>query len=279
MGKFTGVLLASDYDHTISTMDGSIPARNVEALRYFIREGGTFSVVSGRSIPLFRSRVPLLPINAPCLLYNGAMCYDFRSERLLFSYTLPADAQEILDALLAQLSDVRIEVQTKDACYAYTADPLRDEYLRRCGAPCVHGPAPQPWVKLVVYGRFRAVEYDAADSLSSEDLAQFDRIETQMHTLCKGRANVARSMGRIVECWPIGCDKGASARRLAAMLGCKTLVGIGDAPNDLPLLDEADFAFCPGDCDPALRTRPYRFAAPCGEGAVAGAIEALEGLL
>ena len=115
--------------------------------------------------------------------------------------------------------------------------------------------------------------------VSYTHLAQFDRIETQMRTLCKGRANVARSMGRIVECWPIGCDKGASARRLAAMLGYKTLVGIGDAPNDLPLLDEADFAFCPGDCDPALRTRPYRFTAPCGEGAVAGAIEALEGLL
>ena len=279
MGKFSGVLLASDYDHTLSAMDGSIPAQNVEALRYFVSEGGTFSVVTGRSIPLFRSRVPLLPVNAPCLLYNGAVCYDFRSQTLLFSYALPADAQEILDELLAQLPDVRIEVQTKDACYAYAPDPLRDEYLRRCGAPCIYGAAPQPWIKIVVYGKFRKAEYDAADSLSAEDLAQFDRIEQKMRTLCKGRANVARSMGRIVECWPPDCDKGASARRLANLLGCKTLVGIGDAPNDLPLLDEADFAFCPADCDPALRALPYRFAAPCGEGTAASAIAALEKLL
>lgn len=279
MGKFTGVLLASDYDHTISAMDGSIPARNVEALRYFIREGGTFSVVSGRSVPLFRSRVPLLPINAPCLLYNGAVCYDYRTEKLLFSYQLPADAQEILDALLCDFPDVRIEAQTLDACYAYTDDPLRDEYLRRCGAPCIHGAAPQPWVKLVVYGKFRRAEYDTADSITAEDLAQFDRIERQMRRLCEGRANVARSMGRIVECWPLECDKGTSARRLAQQFGCKTLVGIGDAPNDLPLLNEADIAFCPSDCAPALRSLPYRFAAPCGEGAVASALEELESIL
>lgn len=282
MGIFTGVLFAADFDHTITAMDGSIPQKNLDAIRAFVAEGGVFSVASGRSVPLFREKARLLPINAPCLLYNGAACYDYREGKYLFRYDMPEDAQEILDGLRARFSDVRIEVQTPDTCYAYGDDPMRDAYLRRLGAKFVYAgemPVPRPWLKIVVYGKFRRPEYDTADSITPEDIAQFDRVEAAMQELSRGRANVARSMARIVECWPLGCDKGSSARALARRLGCTVLAGAGDAPNDLPLLDEADYAFCPSDCDAALRSRPYRFTAPCGEGTIAAAMEELKGLL
>ena len=67
MGIFTGVLFAADFDHTITAMDGSIPEKNLDAIRAFVAEGGVFSVASGRSVPLFREKARLLPINAPCL--------------------------------------------------------------------------------------------------------------------------------------------------------------------------------------------------------------------
>ncbi len=282
MGIFTGVLFAADFDHTITAMDGSIPEKNLDAIRAFVAEGGVFSVASGRSVPLFREKARLLPINAPCLLYNGAACYDYREEKFLFQYDMPDDAQEILDGLCAQFPDVRIEVQTPDTCYAYGDDPMRDAYLRRVGAKFAYAgdaPVPRPWVKIVVYGKLRRPEYDSVDSITPEDIAYFDRIEAVLRELSRGRANVARSMGRIVECWPLGCDKGSSARELARRMGCTVLVGAGDAPNDLPLLNESDYAFCPADCAAALRSGPYRFVAPCGEGAIAAAMEELKKLL
>lgn len=32
MGRFSNVLLASDFDHTLTDMSGQIPARNLEAI-------------------------------------------------------------------------------------------------------------------------------------------------------------------------------------------------------------------------------------------------------
>ena len=280
MGKFTGVLFACDFDHTISAMDGTIPESNIAAIREFLAGGGRFSVVSGRSVPLFRQKFSLLPINAPCILFNGAVCYDYRTEQTLFSYCMPECAQEILEGLRTRAGDVRIEVQTQEMIYAYGEDPFRDEYLHRAGVSFAYAgerPVPRPWMKIVVYGKFRRPEYDAAGSLTPEDLQKFDEVERLLRELTCGRANVARSMGRIVECWPLECDKGKSARRLAKQLDCGILVGAGDAPNDLPLLREADYAFCPADA--GLGEHPFRRAAACGEGTVADVIRQLNDML
>jgi len=57
MGRFSNVLLASDFDHTLTDMSGQIPARNLEAIAAFQAEGGIFTVASGRSIPMFRKNI------------------------------------------------------------------------------------------------------------------------------------------------------------------------------------------------------------------------------
>ena len=47
MGKFDGLLLASDFDDTLFDGGVSIPGRNLEAIRYFTGEGGYFTVATG----------------------------------------------------------------------------------------------------------------------------------------------------------------------------------------------------------------------------------------
>ena len=76
MGKFSNVLFASDYDHTLTGTDNVLRQKNLDAIRYFMSEGGIFTVASGRSIPLFRKRAALVPTNAPCILYNLNGYYD-----------------------------------------------------------------------------------------------------------------------------------------------------------------------------------------------------------
>ena len=86
-------------------------------------------------------------------------------------------------------------------------------------------------------------------------------------------------------CWPAGisaggCDKGTAARRLADTLGRSILVCVGDAPNDLAMLQAADYGFRTGDCDPpcALLTSADAACHEC-RGSVASAIDALRTLL
>ena len=58
MGKFTGILLASDFDNTLVYTEEALrtgrpvppmPERNREALEYFMAEGGRFSIATGRA--------------------------------------------------------------------------------------------------------------------------------------------------------------------------------------------------------------------------------------
>ena len=78
MGKFDGVLLASDFDNTILNTERPrrtgcpippISQRNVEALRYFMDNGGRFAVATGRALPAFRmfaEQVPMLSLIHIC---------------------------------------------------------------------------------------------------------------------------------------------------------------------------------------------------------------------
>ena len=88
MGKFDGVLLASDFDNTILNTElprrtgcpiPPISQRNVEALRYFMDNGGRFAVATGRALPAFRMFAEQVPMNAPAVVCNGGrrvrMCW------------------------------------------------------------------------------------------------------------------------------------------------------------------------------------------------------------
>ena len=53
MGIYSDILLTVDFDRTLTAPDSSIPERNIEAIRYFIDNGGVFTVNTGRSVPMY----------------------------------------------------------------------------------------------------------------------------------------------------------------------------------------------------------------------------------
>lgn len=280
MGIFSDVFLASDFDNTLTGPDGVIPSENLRAIRDFIAEGGIFTVNSGRSIPMFRRKAALVPTNAPCLLYNGAARYDYATETLLRAEYLP-DIGEVLRQLPEPEGAVRIELQSRTMHYVVGRDAQRDAYLTESGVPFTYislDALPQePFLKAGIYGIIRKQRYEKHSQVDAAEIARFDALE---EFLCKnsgGRYNVNHSMPRILEVYSSQCSKGLAARALAREMGRGTLVCIGDAPNDLPMLEEADYAFCPADCDPALRN--YAKVAPSAEGSVASAIEQLRLIL
>ena len=76
MANYSEVLITSDFDRTLTAPDSSIPKRNIEAIQYFIDNGGAFTVNTGRTIPSFAEKLKTVPMNAPVLLYNGSAAYD-----------------------------------------------------------------------------------------------------------------------------------------------------------------------------------------------------------
>ena len=83
--KFKNVLLASDFDGTLADCNGKIPESVISAIKYFMSEGGRFTVCTGRIFQGFHLYSEEY-INAPVLLGNGAMAYDYKNKERQHSF-------------------------------------------------------------------------------------------------------------------------------------------------------------------------------------------------
>lgn len=63
-GKFSDYLLVSDMDATLLDDNHTISEENRQAIDYFIKNGGRFTVATGRMVEAVRAYMPNLHINA-----------------------------------------------------------------------------------------------------------------------------------------------------------------------------------------------------------------------
>ena len=134
MGKFSGVLLATDYDDTLYSSDCTISQENRQAIARFVAEGGLFCISTGRSyinfaIQMERER---LPVNTPVILSNGASIYDFATEESLWLKYLPAQAPVHLAQVCAAFPQVGFEAYHQDEVYIFRPNEVTQRHLTRC---------------------------------------------------------------------------------------------------------------------------------------------------
>lgn len=123
MGKFDGVLIASDYDNTIVYTEDSLRGKggippvspeNRAAMEYFMAQGGTFCVSTGRALPSFAALKDGIPMNGPTVLFNGAAIYDFAAGRYLCTAFLPERIRDHVRQLTAEMPDLTFEIYHDD---------------------------------------------------------------------------------------------------------------------------------------------------------------------
>ena len=272
MAPFSDVLLTVDYDRTLTAPDSSIPERNLEAIRYFIDNGGAFTVNTGRSVPMtkvFRDRVP---VNAPLLLYNGSAAYDPNTNHLDFCHEIHMDLWETVRRCEELFPDLTVEVQGLDAHYRFSENPMWDAFSDH--QQCARGFARPgddlgPFLKFTLYGEFRDVTVAHMFEGSEEEKARMDEAEQLLRQEFGAHCEVFRAATRIIDIHAKGVSKARSARELQQRLGRKILVCIGDANNDLPMMQDADYAFAPAD---GIIAPYFDTVCNCAEGAVADVI-------
>ncbi len=273
MALYSDVLLTVDFDRTLTGPDSAIPERNLEAIRFFIQNGGAFTVNTGRSIPMsLRNIIDTVPTSAPLLLYNGSAAYDVSSGQLTWFAPLELDPMSVLPELQAQFPELNVEVQAVDAHYLMKKNPGWEDYCSHNG--CVWKYAspdniPGPFLKFSLYGQFRENTVASMYEATPQELALFDEAIAYVEKTYGHKVDIFRACARIVDIHAKGVSKIRSARQLQQQLGRKILVCVGDAENDLTMLEGADYAFCPADGVVADR---FPNVCPCGEGAVADVI-------
>ena len=272
MPDFSDILLTVDFDRTLTAPDASIPERNLEAVRYFIDNGGAFTVNTGRSLAMFRRYFDLIPVNAPLLLYNGSAAYDLDRQDFTFCHLIDLDLHDTVREIHALLPELEVEVQGMNHHILFHESPIWDGYNDFNGCPRLHaapGDDVGPFIKLCVFGPLYETNVSHLFRATPAEMARFDYAEALLREKFGTHMEVFRSGARILDLHAKGVSKGRSARELLAALGRSTLVCVGDGENDLQMLDAADHAYCPADAVIASR---YETVCPCAQGAVADVI-------
>ena len=269
---FSQVLLTVDYDRTLTAPDSTVPERNLEAIRYFMENGGTFTVNTGRSIPMIRAFRDKIPVNAPLLLYNGSGAYDLTKEEMLFCHEIQDDPWEIADYCMKTFPDLTFEVQGLDAHYRFTENPMWDalsDHNLCARAFAEPGHLFSPFLKFSLYGEIRSEKISDMFEGTERELQRMTEAENTLRDHFGDRMEIFRAGARIIDVHAKGVSKMRSARELKEALQKKILVCAGDGENDVSMLKGADYAFCPADAVVADR---FPNVCKCADGAVADVI-------
>ncbi len=268
MGKFDGVLLASDFDDTLYNVSYQVPRRNVEAINYFTGEGGRFTVATGRAHRTFSPYVHLVPLNAPAVLSNGSVLYDFQTDELLLQTFLDGEARQDFQAICAAFPQVGFEAYHGEDIYVFRPNYITDLHMQKVGTSytCCGRieDIPLPWTKAILQQEHRQM------------------LEVQRWLLERyGHKYEAIFSNQVyLEITEKGSNKGGMVTRLARQLGVapEHLYCVGDNQNDIPMLACSAIPFAPSNCAPEVKDWGARILCSCEEGVIGDIIEILDGI-
>ena len=269
---FSDILLTVDYDRTLTAPDSTVPQRNLEAIRYFIENGGAFTVNTGRSLPMTRGFRDVVPVNAPLLLYNGSAAYDLESGKLSSCHKIPLSQAAVIREAMELFPDLTVEVQGLDAHYIFEENPRWDAFSDHNHCARGHA-APEddlgPFLKWSIYGEFHDNTVAGLYAATPQEQRRMDEVVEMLLSRYGDFCEVFRAAPRIIDVHAKGVSKIRAARQLQQQLGRRILVCVGDGENDIPMLEGADHAYSPAD---AIVANRFENVCNCADGSIADVI-------
>ena len=278
MGKFTGLLLASDYDNTLTYTEEAlrlcrpmppVSKANQAAIRYFMAEGGIFSVATGRAKPAFEAVADGVPMNGPTVLFNGAAIYDFSTGKYLCEAFLPETARAHIAQTIRELPFAAVELyHDNNDIHALQPNDVTRRHLH-----VTHSPT-------VIVDSMEQVPSPISKALfSTEPAHQAALLDYLRGQGWYGDYEIVASSESLVELTARGANKGGMVRRLAVLLHIPqaNVACVGDHANDISMLTWAGMAFAPANALPEVRALPcVRTLPDCREDAIAALIAVLD---
>lgn len=237
MTNFKDVYIITDMDGTLINSSHKIDSENISAVNYFVENGGTFSVATGRAREGIVNFVDTLNINGHCIVTNGAVIYDSNKEEICESGSL--DTGLLLPFIQRQIDKfpgLCLQMYTDKGLYIASNTKSIDEYIVREKVAHVlcdmFDMADLTWNKMLFHSAVKS-ELVEIERLAKEEFA--------------GIFEVNYSSEFYFEIIPAGFTKGDSLNRLRKMdkYKNKKFIAMGDHQNDVRMLEEADFAICP----------------------------------
>ena len=244
-------LIASDLDDTLLNEKSDINPRVLAALKAAMAAGCGVTLCSGRMLEAMLPLAERIGVNAPMLLYNGAMAYE---------------ALGI------------VELSERMGCYIQAYPGMGyycrkvTEYTRRYANSIRVEPTP---VGRPLSEWMRENPSDMQKLLLIDTPEGADQAQAALKKAFPRGAGFLKSKPQYIEIAPEGVDKGRALMKLAGMLGLKPeeVMAFGDGQNDVSMIRAAGTGVCMANGCPEARQAADRIAPPNTEDGVAVVIE------
>ena len=275
MQLFENCLLASDIDGTL-VETGKISDRNIEAINFFRKNGGTFVLSTGRCATALNQVFSVIDksVIGPSVVLNGGMIYDYQQNRPIYSTYLSDSVKTFASDVIENLPEVGIEVHADALVYVLNKTEetqIHEEYEElECEFVTFDDVKDISWNKVL----YCCKNQDSCDRLA-DFLAtlnqQKDCSFIQTSIVVDGKRHL------FYEQIPPNTTKATGLSELCRLLGIKKggLFAIGDYYNDVEMLRAADISAAPSESPEEIKSLVNFVAGRCADGAVADFIEYL----
>ncbi len=263
---FEQTLIVSDLDGTLIAPGFFIPQRNLDAIARFCRLGGRFALATGRAIDSARRYAGIVHPNAPSIVLNGSMIYEYSTGRILWDHPLPECAGEYITRFHRAFPQVGVEVCTEQGIHMISQNSRVLRHVEHEGLSYRFCPLEE------VRGKWYKTFFALDDPALMPEMQRF--AEEEAHP----GVRYVPSCEYYFEMLPSEADKGRALRKLAAILEIplENTYAVGDYYNDLELLHTAGTAVVPANAPKEIRAQADLLVCGCENGALADLVEYLE---
>lgn len=238
-------MIATDLDGTLLAAESRIPEENIRALKRAMDAGVRVCLCSGRMIESSMPIARALGVNAPMVLFNGAMVYDGERDEILCGHVIPRDTAL---SLLRELEAMGAYVQAFPGknFYVEKSCAWTEYYTRKIGVRGEETGMPlSRWLKTDVYKLLC--------------LGTSPDLERIIATLAKKYPQLCfvKSGETHLEIVAAGVNKAMGLQELAERMGIlpEEIMAFGDEANDLPMLEYAGCAYVMENAPDEVRNR------------------------
>jgi Cof subfamily protein (haloacid dehalogenase superfamily) len=266
---FKGLLMITDLDDTAFDSAHRFSEKNLEAVLEFIDNGGQFAVATGRGVKSVAKYN--LPINAPSILYNGTIIYDFETQETLWRYTLRSSYKELLCDLLENFPGLGAEWVTMNDHIVISDNDVIQMHLNE--------------VESISYLRADVSELGKLERplkfMFGWDVENLTKALEHINLKIKTEKLPFKcnfSYPSLMELTDINAGKGVALRKLSYLLGIppRKMIALGDSFSDLEMITNAGIGFAVGNSSEGVKNGADAILRDCNSNAIEAAVELIK---
>ncbi len=251
-------LIATDFDYTLANTPFLPTERAKNAIRLFQRQGGLFTLVTGRMTRGILARMEGINPSLPIVSYQGAVVFDTKENKIVKDWNISTEkALMLLDELTEK--DFMFNVYIGDELWLPQEYPGTRAY---CEANKIDFNLCKDIKKFIDENKFTLPKMLAI--MPPDQAREMEAFYSEKY---RGVFCVTRSSPYYLEFTDAEASKGNALRWIAEKNGIdrSEIMSLGDSTNDLSMLEYASLGVAMGNAMPEVKEKADLVIGDCGD--------------